>query len=449
MLDTIRAENSDAFELLKGSLENVAVALRRQVTAMLDEQYRQAIFWFCPYNLKRTMIKYGGELSKQTIKELATDDVWLAQNRPEMGQERPERVISRRWVDINDWVEHVGTAHHPKQWPELGAGVLAADCLPAGRGPAQALDPRRPQRHRRAAGGVRYEAAPAAAADYHPEAYTPQAGAPQGVSGGATGEAGKCRVYPGQALYPLRGVEGRGKKLVYFGVVVRPGRGAEPNLRRPAAGTGQRASPSALVHRLLPHPVRPALGRTARASEAAVDEARIEAVRQDSKTRFGRPPEPSTPSTPSTGAARAGTARSHPLAGTTPMRKSPDMVDPSAGNQHRKFLPSSYRILDVFSSTSSSMTTTVLTGKKHPPQLVGQADMAILLAVERLHYPPAAQLSRLLYPNCHDHDRYARRRLSRLAQAGLLLRLSGMPTPGTAQPRKCSPSARVVGPCSG
>src|SRR5512142_1896842 len=58
---------------------------------------------------------------------------------------------------------------------------------------------------------------------------------------------------------------------------------------------------------------------------------------------------------------------------------------------------------------------------------LNRSDLAILSAVARLHYLTAAQVSRLVFPGCHDEDRYARRRLARLVDAGLLLRLTPLP----------------------
>ncbi|MGW1713244.1 replication-relaxation family protein [Streptomyces sp. NPDC002156] len=60
---------------------------------------------------------------------------------------------------------------------------------------------------------------------------------------------------------------------------------------------------------------------------------------------------------------------------------------------------------------------------------VGEADHQILSAVNRLQYMTAAQVSRLVYPGLHDENRYAQRRLRRLAEAGYLLRLRELPAP--------------------
>ncbi|WP_369362987.1 replication-relaxation family protein [Streptomyces sp. CG4] len=60
---------------------------------------------------------------------------------------------------------------------------------------------------------------------------------------------------------------------------------------------------------------------------------------------------------------------------------------------------------------------------------IGEADDAILRAVNRLGYMTAAQVGRLLYPEAHDENRYVQRRLRRLAEADYLLRLRELPTP--------------------
>src|SRR5664279_5876378 len=72
---------------------------------------------------------------------------------------------------------------------------------------------------------------------------------------------------------------------------------------------------------------------------------------------------------------------------------------------------------------------TVPATKGASPRPLNQADLAVLTAVKRFHYLTAAQVSRLLYPDCHDDNRYARRRLARLADINLLLRLTGPPAP--------------------
>ncbi|MFH0521835.1 replication-relaxation family protein [Streptomyces sp. M41] len=63
------------------------------------------------------------------------------------------------------------------------------------------------------------------------------------------------------------------------------------------------------------------------------------------------------------------------------------------------------------------------------PLRIGEADGAILRAVNRLQYMTAAQVSRLLYPDARDENRYVQRRLRRLAEAGYLLRLRELPSP--------------------
>ncbi|KFF96130.1 hypothetical protein IQ62_38165 [Streptomyces scabiei] len=60
---------------------------------------------------------------------------------------------------------------------------------------------------------------------------------------------------------------------------------------------------------------------------------------------------------------------------------------------------------------------------------IGEADAAMLSAVNRLQYMTAAQVGRLLYPDAKDENRYVQRRLKRLAEAGYLLRLRELPTP--------------------
>src|SRR5512135_774161 len=78
---------------------------------------------------------------------------------------------------------------------------------------------------------------------------------------------------------------------------------------------------------------------------------------------------------------------------------------------------------------SKKVKQTSRTTKATPPQPLSQADLAILAAIQRFHYLTAAQVSRLLYPGCHDGNRYARRRLARLVEARLLLRLTSLPAP--------------------
>lgn len=61
--------------------------------------------------------------------------------------------------------------------------------------------------------------------------------------------------------------------------------------------------------------------------------------------------------------------------------------------------------------------------------VIGEADDAILRAVNRMVYMTAAQVGRLLYPDARDENRYVQRRLRRLAEADYLLRLRELPTP--------------------
>src|SRR5512142_985107 len=80
---------------------------------------------------------------------------------------------------------------------------------------------------------------------------------------------------------------------------------------------------------------------------------------------------------------------------------------------------------------------------------LNRSDLAILSAVARLHYLTAAQVSRLVFPGCHDEDRYARRRLARLVDAGLLLRLKPLALPHRGAARvhagaRRSPAARAA-----
>jgi hypothetical protein len=60
---------------------------------------------------------------------------------------------------------------------------------------------------------------------------------------------------------------------------------------------------------------------------------------------------------------------------------------------------------------------------------ITQTDEAVLRALARFHYLKASQLSRLLYPNLSDENRYAQRRLKRLADANYVLRLRALPHP--------------------
>src|SRR5512135_2837586 len=72
---------------------------------------------------------------------------------------------------------------------------------------------------------------------------------------------------------------------------------------------------------------------------------------------------------------------------------------------------------------------TTTTSNDTKDRSLNRSDLAILSAVARLHYLTAAQVSRLVFPGCHDEDRYARRRLARLVDAGLLLRLKPLALP--------------------
>lgn len=72
---------------------------------------------------------------------------------------------------------------------------------------------------------------------------------------------------------------------------------------------------------------------------------------------------------------------------------------------------------------------TATTRRREPERPLSQSDRAILSAVARFHYLTAAQASRLALPACHDESRYARRRLARLVEAGLLLRLQTLSLP--------------------
>src|SRR3954447_12340556 len=52
---------------------------------------------------------------------------------------------------------------------------------------------------------------------------------------------------------------------------------------------------------------------------------------------------------------------------------------------------------------------------KPKPYTITEGDESLLLALNRYHYLTAGQLSRLHHPNNHDENRYAQRRLRRLA----------------------------------
>ncbi|WP_149830096.1 replication-relaxation family protein [Streptomyces tailanensis] len=63
------------------------------------------------------------------------------------------------------------------------------------------------------------------------------------------------------------------------------------------------------------------------------------------------------------------------------------------------------------------------------PVRITAVDDSILRAVNQFHYMTASQVSRLLYPEARDENRYAQRRLRRLAEAGYLMRLRELPAP--------------------
>lgn len=58
---------------------------------------------------------------------------------------------------------------------------------------------------------------------------------------------------------------------------------------------------------------------------------------------------------------------------------------------------------------------------------IGEPDTAILVALNRFNYMTAAQINRLLYPNLTDENRYVLRRLKRLVDAKLVMRLATPP----------------------
>jgi Replication-relaxation len=64
---------------------------------------------------------------------------------------------------------------------------------------------------------------------------------------------------------------------------------------------------------------------------------------------------------------------------------------------------------------------------------ITQTDRDILLALSRYHYLTAAQASCLLYPRLVDENRYMQRRLKKLVDGGLVLRLRALPTPHYGQ----------------
>ena len=67
------------------------------------------------------------------------------------------------------------------------------------------------------------------------------------------------------------------------------------------------------------------------------------------------------------------------------------------------------------------------------PYTVTEVDRLVLLALNRFHYLTAAQLSRLLYPNLNDENRYAQRRLKQLADSEYALQLRALPKPQYGQ----------------
>src|SRR5512144_1138734 len=73
--------------------------------------------------------------------------------------------------------------------------------------------------------------------------------------------------------------------------------------------------------------------------------------------------------------------------------------------------------------------TTATTKKNAADRGLNRSDLAILSAAARFHYLTAAEVNRLVFPRCNDELRYARRRLARLVEAGLLLRLKPLALP--------------------
>jgi hypothetical protein len=67
------------------------------------------------------------------------------------------------------------------------------------------------------------------------------------------------------------------------------------------------------------------------------------------------------------------------------------------------------------------------------PYIITEVDRSILLALNRFHYLTAAQLSRLLYPNLNDENRYAQRRLKQLSDQEYALQLRALPKPQYGQ----------------
>src|SRR4051812_28294559 len=66
---------------------------------------------------------------------------------------------------------------------------------------------------------------------------------------------------------------------------------------------------------------------------------------------------------------------------------------------------------------------------KPKPYTITEGDESLLLALNRYHYLTAGQLSRLHHPNNHDENRYAQRRLRRLADNAYALVLNPLPKP--------------------
>src|SRR3954452_1963678 len=65
--------------------------------------------------------------------------------------------------------------------------------------------------------------------------------------------------------------------------------------------------------------------------------------------------------------------------------------------------------------------------------ILTEVDRLVLLALNRFHYLTAAQLSRLLYPNLNDDNRYAQRRLKQLSDNEYALQLRALPKPQYGQ----------------
>ena len=70
---------------------------------------------------------------------------------------------------------------------------------------------------------------------------------------------------------------------------------------------------------------------------------------------------------------------------------------------------------------------------KQQSHMISNADEAILRALSRFHYLTATQVSRLIYPNLSDENRYAQRRLKHLVDGKYLLRLRALPAPRYGQ----------------